>query len=183
MNNNIQAIVKYKFDYWKIGILAVFTFYFLNIAINPAEWTFLNNVNLLMHEAGHFIFMIFGSEFLTIAAGTIMQIAMPLIFILYFYITKQKFSGALTMFWLGQNFINISVYAGDAVRQVLPLLGGRGSEGHDWYNMLSILGLLSYTDRIAATIYYIGTLIIFAAMVFGVLASRKEPESVDYLVI
>lgn len=168
-----------KFEYWKIGILAVFTLYFLSIASDPAEWTFLNNVNLLMHEAGHFIFMIFGSELLTIAAGTIMQIAMPLVFVLYFYATGQKFSGALTMFWLGQNFINVSVYAGDAVARALPLLGG-DIDGHDWNNMLSILGLLPHTDLIAAAIRYIGVIIIFAAIFFGLLASRKEPEKVDF---
>ncbi len=175
----IDKLKEQKFNYWKIGVLAVFSIYFLNIVFHPAEWNFLNNVNLLTHEAGHFIFMIFGNRFLVIAGGTITQIAMPLAFAFYFYLTRQNFSGALTMFWLGQNFINVSVYAGDAVARVLPLLGG-DIDGHDWYNMLGMLELLPRTDFIAAVIRNIGIIIIFAAIFFGLLSSRKEPERVNY---
>lgn len=179
MNIGDRFLRKYQFDFWKIGILAVFTVYFLNIASNPAKWSFLDNVNLLTHEAGHFIFMFFGNRFLEIAGGTLVQIFMPAAFILYFYFTDQKFSGNLTMFWLGQNFLSIAVYAGDAVQRALPLLGS-DSDGHDWGNMLAFLGLLSYTDFIAATIHAIGIFFIFAAIVCGLSVSRKEAKKVNF---
>ncbi len=179
MNSSSYVFNKRRFDLWKIGILAVFVWYFLGIASNPAQWSFLDNVNLLMHEAGHFIFMIFGNRFLFIAGGTIMQIAMPLIFVLYFYFSNQKFSSALAMFWLGQSFLNISVYAGDAVAKALPLLGG-DSDGHDWYNMLSSLGLLSSTDFIASAIRSIGVIIILAAIILSLFFSQKEKKELIF---
>lgn len=175
----INKLKEQKFDFWKIGFLAVFAVYFANIVFSDPRWSFLDNINLLMHEAGHFVFMIFGNRFLVIAGGTIAQILIPLLFVVYFFITNQRFSGALTMFWLGQSFLNVALYAGDAAQRALPLLGG-DSDGHDWGNMLEILGLLSHTDFIAVSIRGIGIFIVLAAVVCGLFASRKEKGRINF---
>ncbi|MFA6097729.1 MAG: hypothetical protein WC788_08985 [Candidatus Paceibacterota bacterium] len=173
MINDPDKTKKYRFSLWKIGILAIVTAYFLNIALHYAQWTFLDNVDLIIHEAGHFIFGILGNEFLAVAGGTLLQILMPLAFVTYFFLTGQKFSGALTMFWLGQSFLNVSVYAQDAVRGKLPLLGGDGSI-HDWNFMLRHLNLLPSTDPIAGAIHNFGVALLFMAMIGGLLFSRER---------
>jgi len=164
---------KHKFDLFKLVVLAVFSVYFLSVAANPSIWSFLDNVDLMIHETGHFVFMILGNQFVSITGGTIAQILAPLFFVLYFYATDQKFSASLTLFWLGQSFLNVSVYANDAVNMNLPLIGGPDVI-HDWNYMLKATGLLSSTHIIASIIQYIGTLIISSAIMTGIITARGK---------
>ena len=168
---------KIRLNFFKLSVLALFSIYFLDIAFRyENNWCFVDGMNIWIHEAGHFLFMIFGNDFLTIAGGTIMQLLMPAAFIGYFYHTNQKFSAALTFFWLGESFVNVSVYMADAVDMVLPLIGGGGTEGHDWHNMFTMLGLLPYTETLAAATRMLGALIIFVAIGWGMVLSRKSEE-------
>lgn len=164
---------KYKFNLFKLAVLAISSVYFSSVAANPSEWSFLDNVDLIIHETGHFVFMIFGGQFISITGGTIVQILIPLFFVLYFYITNQKFSASLTLFWLGQSFLNVSVYANDAVNMNLPLIGGPDVI-HDWNYMLKATGLLSSTHIIASVIQYIGILVISSAIMTGIITAREK---------
>ncbi|MEI7498057.1 MAG: hypothetical protein WCK11_02125 [Candidatus Falkowbacteria bacterium] len=146
--------------YWgRILATIVGIIYFYNYATNPSEWHYIDGTNILIHEAGHVIFFLFGN-FMTLAGGSIMQILIPSLFIYYFYNHGQFFSSSFLLFWLGQNLINISIYSGDAMSMQLPLLGGDGTI-HDWNEMLQQLGLLSHTALISQSIYILG-LILFA---------------------
>lgn len=166
---------KESWDKGKLAILALFALYFLDVAFRYKDnWCLVDGMNIWIHEAGHFLFMIFGSEFLTIAGGTLSQILMPLMFIAYFYFTEQKFSAALTVFWLGESVVNVSVYMADAVDMALPLIGGNGTEGHDWHNMFSMLGVLPMTQPLSAAVRMLGVMIIFFAIAWGITLSRKE---------
>ncbi|MFA7170268.1 MAG: hypothetical protein WC178_05480 [Candidatus Paceibacterota bacterium] len=172
-----------SWDFGKLIVLAIFSVYFLNIAFCYTDnWSFIDNVNIWVHEAGHFIFMFFGNDFLYIAGGTIMQLLMPAIFIGYFYHTNQKFSAALTFFWLGENFISVSVYMADAVDMVLPLIGGGGTEGHDWHNMFTILGILPYTEILAGATRTLGVFIMFFAIGWGIKYSRKTKMAPEMII-
>ena len=68
----------------------------------------------------------------------------------------------MSLLWLGHNFINSSVYAADARARVLPLLGGDRA-GHDWANMLGMLGLLDY-DQIVGGFFYVLAWLAFVAL-------------------
>ena len=68
-----------------------------------------------------------------------------------------------TLLWLGQNFINISVYAADARTQALPLLGGN-SVYHDWHYLLGEINMLEYDQEIGYIIYGIGLLVLITAV-------------------
>lgn len=166
------------FDFGKLFVLAVFSVYFLSILSNYSGWCFIDGMNIWVHEAGHFLFAFFGSRFLTIAGGTIMQLLMPALFVAYFYLSGQRFSAALTTFWLGENFFNISIYMTDAVVLELPLLGGGGSESHDWLNMFSMLGILDRTETIAAATRLLGVAIILFAIGWGTMLSCKSKTGV-----
>ena len=97
-----------------------------------------------------------------IAGGSLFQVIMPALFVGYFIYQRQLYSAALVLFWVGQSILNVSVYAGDSLRLQLPLLGGQDSI-HDWNYMLSSLGLLSSTAKIAGAIRGMGTIVILTA--------------------
>ena len=85
-------------------------------------------VDLPIHETGHLVFRPFG-EFIMFAGGTIFQIVMPAVFVGYFVWKEKYYSAAFVLFWVGQSFLNIHVYASDAVQMVLPLVGGGNTIG------------------------------------------------------
>ena len=90
----------------------------------------------------------------------------------------KGFAGAITLMWVGANFINVSIYAGDSIKMQLPLLGG-DSVMHDWNYLLSTLGIFKWTPEVAGILSTTGFLVI----VLGILLScyfawieRNEPS-------
>ena len=150
----------------KLLVAVAAAVYFFWCAATPSEWRLLNGVNLLIHEGGHIICLPFG-HFVHMIGGTLFQLLMPTLFIVHFYRHGQPYSSAIVLFWLGHSFLDISVYAGDAVAMKLPLLGGRHSI-HDWNYLLTELGLLDFTRPIAITIYTIGAILITLATIFSI---------------
>lgn len=165
-------------DPFKTVIAVLASCYFLWAALHPTDWRFVDNFNLVMHEAGHILFMPFG-EFLTIAGGSLFQVIVPAVFAVYFYYQKKYFSGALLLFMVGESLINVSVYAGDAFLMQLPLLGGDDSI-HDWNWMLDRMGWINHTREIAGAIRALGTLTILGASVLSLLTARRSPESLPF---
>ena len=116
------------------------------LVANRGEYGFIDNADLVIHEAGHFFFKFFG-KFIYTAGGTLMQIIIPTIIVFYFFRNMYRLGIQIGLLWLGQNLINISVYAADAKAQKLPLLGGN-LVYHDWHYMLGELGLLNYAAEV-----------------------------------
>jgi hypothetical protein len=146
--------------------------YFLNYALQTDGWIFLNNADLIIHEAGHVIFWPFGA-FMHILGGSLNQVLVPIIFVVYFYTQKQFYSAALTLFWVGENLIYVATYAGDAVKMQLPLLGG-DNVIHDWNWLLTYTGQLNHTDQIAGTIKTLGILTIVAATIWATYSALRN---------
>ncbi len=109
---------------------------------NKGTYTWIDNADLVIHEAGHFFFKLFG-KFIYTLGGTLMQIILPSLITWHFWKSRYRVGAQIGLLWLGQNFINISVYAADAQAQVLPLLGGN-SVYHDWTYLLTQTNLLHY---------------------------------------
>jgi hypothetical protein len=151
----------------KLIVALLVAAYFGWCAVAPHQWHFIDGVNLLMHEAGHVIFMPFG-EFIAIAGGSLFQLIVPAAFATYFIRRGQTYSAALVLFWFGQSMLNVAVYAGDALALELPLIGGEDSI-HDWNYMLDRLGMLKSTGAVSGLIRFCGTVIIVAA---GLIAFR-----------
>ena len=158
------------------GVLAV---YFLWIAYNPMAGSFLDMVDLPIHETGHLLFRLFG-EFMMVAGGSLFQVIVPAVFVGYFYWHEKYYSAAIVLFWVGQSILNVFVYAADAVVMQLVLTSGlTGSEGsfHDWNYLLTTTGLIGATKTVAGIIRLFGTLTIMAAGVFSVYFSFfDEPD-------
>ena len=151
-------------NYPKLIFAGLLTIYFLWIAYNPLAGSFLDMVDLPIHETGHFVFAPFG-EFMGFAGGSLFQIIFPAVFVGYFVWKESYFSAAIVLFWVGQSVLNVFVYAQDAVTMLLPLVGGGI---HDWNWMLERLGWLDYTKSIAGMIRLVGTFTIFIAAILSI---------------
>jgi hypothetical protein len=115
----------------------------------------IHGFDLVIHEAGHPIFGLFGWRFLAILGGTLAQLTPPVAAMVVFWRRRQPASVATTVIWLGVNLVNIGQYAADARARSLPLVNADAS-GHDWGNMLGALGLVEQGEAIGASIGALG---------------------------
>ncbi|MGB3491172.1 MAG: hypothetical protein WBA57_00480 [Elainellaceae cyanobacterium] len=134
---------------------------------------FLHNINLIFHEAGHTIFSFFG-RFIMLVGGSLMQVLVPAVISGYFFVTKQRFAGAVALWWAGQSLLDVSLYIKDAQERMLPLLGGEGVM-HDWHFILLDLRLLIHDDAVAALVYSLGILIYGVAIALGFYYAYQQP--------
>lgn len=164
-------------SYPKLIFAVLLAIYFLWIAFDPMAGSFLDMVDLPIHETGHLIFRLFG-EFMMIAGGSLFQIIVPAVFVGYFWWNEKYYSAAIVLFWVGQSIINVYIYAADAVVMQLMLTSGMtGSEGgfHDWNYMLTSLGLIGSTKVVAGLIRLVGTVTIIAAAVVSIYYAFHSP--------
>lgn len=126
-------------------------------------YIFIDNVNLLIHEAGHIIFSVFG-EFIEFLGGSLMQLIIPTSFSIYFFIKKDIFALLFSSFWFGENLINISYYIADARYQVLPLIGGGR---HDWAYLLSKTNLLNEAESLGVLVFWTGAIIMLVSLILS----------------
>jgi len=135
--------------------------------INSGEFGLLDNIDLVIHEAGHFFFMLFG-KFIYTLGGTLMQIILPSIIATYFLRNNYRTGVQFGLLWLGQNLINISVYAADAQARKLPLLGGN-KVYHDWHYLLGEIGILEYDYIVGYTFLGIAIIVFITAVLMPLL--------------
>lgn len=166
------------FFYGRLGIYLIFFvwgwyFIHLDFAVDPFPIgnSFMHNINLVFHEAGHVFFRPLG-WFMTILGGTLGQLLMPLIVMLSFIIKNQdNFAASLGLWWLGQSCMDVAPYIDDALEQKLVLLGGHtGADApgnHDWNNILGDLNRLEKCHDYAAYTDMTGTLLMIIAFIWG----------------
>jgi hypothetical protein len=133
----------------------------------------LDSLNLIVHEAGHFLFVWFG-ETLELYGGTLLQLAVPLLIAATFARRGEAQGVALAGIWFFQNFLNVARYMADARVQLLPLVGGGG---HDWYAILSRWHLLRYDTRLAGLLRAAGWAGMFASYAWLVWRWRRDQRS------
>ena len=170
-----------QISYPKLVFAALLGLYFLAIAFKPLNGSFLDLVDLPIHETGHLLFRPFG-EFMMIAGGSLFQVIVPAVFVGYFWRQEKYYSAAIVLFWVGQSILNVFVYANDAVVMQLVLTSGlTGSEGsfHDWNYLLTETGLLKSTKTVANVIRLLGTLTIIAAGIGAVYFSVYPQDETD----
>ncbi len=136
----------------------------------PIMGSFLHNVDLVFHEAGHVVFSPFG-QFLTVVGGSLLQIIVPIICAIALVRTSGDRTGAaLCAWWAGQNLVDLAPYIGDARALQLPLLGGRTGadvEGHDWEWILGHVGWLQHDRTLASAAHALGSIVMVAALAWG----------------
>ena len=156
-------------NYWLSYILSSAGIYFL---INRGSYTFLDLIDLFIHEPGHLIFGLFG-EFVQFLGGTLMQIILPFGVGLMFLLKGQKYLSQIFFFWLGHNFINISVYVDDANKMKLRIIGG----AHDWNWILNKVGMIEYAEEIGYL--FVGLAVLSFIVMFFIPYFLRDYENSD----
>ncbi|HSA62934.1 MAG TPA: hypothetical protein VLE03_11915 [Nitrospiraceae bacterium] len=132
--------------------------------------SFLHLINLPFHEAGHVLFAPFG-RFMMILGGSLGQVLMPIICVGTFLVkTRDPFGASVALWWTAESMMDVAPYINDARALDLMLLGGvtgKETDGHDWNNLLTVLGWLEYDHRLAHLTYALGTLLMLASFAWG----------------
>ncbi len=147
------AVSEYASGLWLLPICA----YFVLVPYGQPgalglPWFVVHSLNLLPHEAGHFVFRSFGT-FAMIAGGSILQLIFPCLWAWIAFASDSRLGVQLSFVWLGQNWIDVAAYAADAQARAMPLIGRLGPESHDWWNLLSMTGLLEQTPLVAFLLF------------------------------
>ncbi len=148
---------------FRIGLTATLAVYGMAIMAAPASWSFLDNINLPVHETGHLLFAP-GGDTLQLLGGTLLQLLLPLAFAAYFTLHHDEHAASVAVWWVGQNFVNISTFMSDAPHVSLPL-GGGGD--HDWNMLFAQWGVLGEATQYAQLAHGFGFLVMLVATVWG----------------
>ena len=141
----------------------------LDVATGEINGSFIHNILLPFHEAGHLIFRPFG-EFATYLGGTLGQLLMPVVLMVALVRQNGDSFGASLGFWLlGASLLDVAPYMYDALHPQLVLLSGAtGSEGgHDWIYLFSAFGLLRQSQHIGMATKTIAVMAILLANCWG----------------
>ena len=120
--------------------------FLLYAATDADQLLMVDNVNLIVHEAGHFFFGWLGYT-IGILGGTLGELLVPLLIGIYFLRQRHTAGVAFCAFWFFENFLYIGTYMADARSVSLPLVG---SGEHDWEILFGQWGLLIYDRAIGS---------------------------------
>jgi hypothetical protein len=121
----------------------------------------IDTIDLFIHEGGHGIFRFFG-QFLYFLGGSLIQFIIPITTIIVFLRTSGPRSLMVTLYWLGQNVINVSIYIADAPKQQLTLISRHAM--HDWRWLCGYMGILDSAGDLAAVVAFLGTVSLLGAI-------------------
>ena len=127
----------------------------------PTVIWIIDTIDLFIHEGGHGIFRFFG-QFLYFLGGSLIQFIIPITTIIVFLRTSGLRSLMATLFWLGQNMINVSVYIADAPKQQLTLISKHAL--HDWRWLCNYMGIMDWSGELAGIVAFLGTLSLLGAI-------------------
>jgi hypothetical protein len=125
-------------------------------------WT-IDTIDLFIHEAGHFVFKIFG-QIIGFMGGSLLQVIIPIAATIVFARTNLH-SLIFTLYWTGQSLVNVSVYIGDAPFQQLRLISHFAI--HDWHWLMIHYNLVDDIETIASVVNVIGILTCVAGICAG----------------
>ena len=131
--------------------------------------SFMHNILLVIHEAGHMIFMPFG-EFMTILGGSLFQLLIPLICAgALLWTNRDPFGAGLGVWWAGVSLLDLAPYIYDAKEPQLIMLGGHtGEDGpHDWIYLLETFGRLQQSQGYGAFTHTLGLLVMLLGLAWS----------------
>ena len=143
--------------------------------------SFMHNIVLPIHEAGHVFLMPFG-EFLTILGGSFLQVALPLAIGAAFALkNRDNFGAAVCLWWAGASLLDLAPYVYDALQPQLMLLGGHtGEDGpHDWIYLLECFGQLHRAHGWGAFVHTLGAGVLLAGLTWGAAVLWRQRRQLD----
>lgn len=126
----------------------------------------LHQISQPFHDYGHVMFRPFGSWWMYVG-GSLFQIVLPLIPLLYFMVwQRDNFAASLMLWWSGQNMLDVSPWIADAPYRNLSPTSDSGAS-HDWWNLLRMSDALDMAQPLAVLCFALGTLVILSALLWG----------------
>ncbi len=147
----------------RAALLAVLMWWTIRLGSGAVTWCFVDFANLAFHEFGHLLFRPLGMT-LHYLGGTLFQLFVPAMLVVYFAVRRAEPSGsAFCFWWVGESLINVSIYMADARELNLPLVGGGD---HDWNELFYRFGLLGEESvaRVAGATHLLGTVIMILGL-------------------
>ena len=138
----------------------------------------IDNLTLIIHEAGHTIFGIFGWRFLTVLGGTLLQILLPFLLFIVSWRSRKIVVSQASLYWLGFAWLGSAAYCADAYTQDLPLIGNLPKSSHDFLNILSDMNILNHYKTISWVMFVIGCFILITGIALPYF-SKKRTETVN----
>lgn len=138
-------------------------------------FSFMHNILLPIHEAGHVIFMPFG-EFMTILGGSLFQLLLPLVCAgALLWTNRDTFGAGLGIWWVGVSLLDLAPYIYDAKAPQLMLLGGHtGEDGpHDWIYLLGAFGKVQQSQSYGAFVHTLGLIVMLLGLGWAALTLRR----------
>ncbi len=143
-------------------LLCLIIFFSFQLLTQDPPGIILDAFNLVIHEAGHIVFMPFG-EFIEFLGGSLLQIIVPISFVVYF-LFKEEYAGTFfSIFWLGDSVINVATYMSDARVMELPLIAG--GLIHDWNWLFTEMGILSKAELVGSVFFYCGAFFLIVSII------------------
>ncbi len=156
--NGTPAAERHAARLWgRLILIAGLALFYLQWFTHKNYFSPLDFINLAFHEAGH-VLLGFFPRFIVMAAGTLSQLFFPAVCLVHLMRRGANLGWQLCLFWIGESLLNISVYAGDALDQALPLVGGGE---HDWTYLLTEIGLIAHPRGVERAIFLAGSAVIF----------------------
>jgi hypothetical protein len=146
-----------------------FRLYGLDYRDGEMGTSFMHNILLVIHEAGHMIFMPFG-EFMTILGGSLFQFLLPLICAgTLLWTNRDPFGAGLGVWWAGVSLLDLAPYIYDAREpQLIMLSGHTGEDGpHDWIYLLETFGRLQQSQGYGAFVHTLGLLVMLLGLAWS----------------
>lgn len=139
----------------------------------------LDNFLLIVHEAGHTFFSVFGLRTITILGGSLFEVLLPILIFVFTWVNQKIIGMQLSLYMVGFAFIQVAFYAADGGNRQLPLIGGLPKESHDWYNLLAGWGLLESDITIGIVLVVTGAFCYMAALLVPLYFEKYEEVSLD----
>jgi hypothetical protein len=111
-----------------------------------------------IHEGGHLLFGWFGSHWLMVAGGTLLQLGVPFALAVYFAFRRQIPGTAFCAFFFFEQFLPVGIYMADSRSQSLTYVtvGDPDQAEHDWYYLFSHAGVLEHDTQIGGAVRLLG---------------------------
>jgi hypothetical protein len=147
-------------------------FWLSPLEANYTGRSFMHLVNLPFHEAGHVFARPLGA-FMTSLGGSLNQLLMPLVCAVVLLVkTRDGFGASVALWWMGESFMDLAPYIGDARSMSLVLLGGNTGYSspygfHDWNYLLTEAGMLEHDVLLARLSAWTGILLMAVSLAWG----------------
>lgn len=124
------------------------------------RYHWVDGINLLIHEAGHVVFSVFG-ETPALLAGPVLQLAVPFLITFQLWRRGESVPAAVSALWSAESLMYTAEYLADANRLALPLTS---DHPHDWHLLLDRAGALGSAEAIGLTLHLIASAAAIAAV-------------------